>query len=337
MVSRIITMGATSSDVELLSSALPDADLVDPPGHGDELTLVFEAGVDETLQQILTARGDAAVVVVTGDPEGARQAGAVEALSAAELAEPGLASRLALAQRLARAEARLRADRARASARVHENSDFTRLVAHDLRGAMSTVGLACDVLKTTLDGAAGTKYVATIERAIGRADRMLDEAGELAAIETDRVALESVDTDLCAVARSVASQVAEDATASRVELSVRTPEDAATVRVDRERLTRAVALLVRRVCVHARGTAVEIVVQPGADDVELAVLAPDLEVEQTELARVFAPAWRGPRGTGSLEPGAALARLVVERSGGSVAATPAERGTRFALRLPRHA
>src|SRR5438445_481101 len=66
--------------------------------------------------------------------------------------------------------------------------EILAVVSHDLRSPLHAISLACEALRDEVQGAA-PRYLSAIERAIGRAERLITDLLEASAIENGALAL----------------------------------------------------------------------------------------------------------------------------------------------------
>jgi signal transduction histidine kinase len=191
-----------------------------------------------------------------------------------------------------------------------EDARFAQLVTlacHDLRTPLATVyGFARTLGQTGLE-AGPARYVEMIEAASGQMGELLDELGLVARIELGRYDPVLAEIDSLELARAAAERLGEE----RVEVE----GEGATVRVDVDATTRALARLAQAAGRHG-----------GVDSVQLAVKGAKLEI--SPVGRAAGPVLLGEE---LRELGAAAAATLLRRLGAELAVG----GEVFRIRLPQ--
>jgi signal transduction histidine kinase len=290
--------------------------------------------------RVLRARGIVAPIVVVasvGDAEEREMlaAGATDYLPKRDLSPESLARRLRHVLIVARAEAvSTRALRV-AVAATRARDEILEIVAHDLRGPLNSIGLACAGLEEEALSADGHACVAAIERAAARAERLIEDLLEVAHIEGGHLRLEVAAVD----ARSLVAEVCGDhqraalAVGSTIICAV--PDHEVCVLADRDRIHQALSNLVGNALVHARGTAVTLSVDQRAADVAFIVADAGPGISAAALPHIFDRYWQGRDRHGGAGLGLAIVKGIVDAHGGSIVATsPAGAGGRFEICLP---
>src|SRR5689334_10590062 len=75
-------------------------------------------------------------------------------------------------------------------ARHSAQDELLAIVAHDLRGPISAIGLACDGLSLELPYDEHQECVAAIRRAVARSERLIEDLLRVMHLESGRLALE---------------------------------------------------------------------------------------------------------------------------------------------------
>ncbi|MGH3052415.1 MAG: histidine kinase dimerization/phospho-acceptor domain-containing protein [Gaiellaceae bacterium] len=191
-----------------------------------------------------------------------------------------------------------------------EDARFAQLVTlacHDLRTPLATVyGFARTLGQTGLE-AAPARYVEMIEAASGQMGELLDELGLVTRIELGRYDPILAEIDSLELARAAAERLGEQ----RVEVE----GEGATVRVDVDATTRALARLAQAAARHS-----------GVDSVRLAVKGAELEI--SPVGRAAGPVLLGEE---LRELGAAAAAAVLRKLGAELSVAD----ERLTIRLPQ--
>ena len=191
-----------------------------------------------------------------------------------------------------------------------EDARFAQLVTlacHDLRTPLATVyGFARTLGQTGLE-AAPARYVEMIEAASGQMGELLDELGLVTRIELGRYDPILAEIDSLELARAAAERLGEE----RVEVE----GDGATVRIDVEATTRALARLAQAAARHS-----------GVDSVRLAVKGAELEI--SPVGRAAGPVLLGEE---LRELGAAAAATLLRKLGAELSVAD----ERLTIRLPQ--
>jgi signal transduction histidine kinase len=345
MSQRIDAVGASAADMTALAAAIAghaEVGLCESVEHAEAarapvVVLFAEPNAAAAAVVRRLCAGAVAVVVVAPAVEvGARTdltgAGATDVVERGD--DPDAIHRLGVALRLALAEARIRSLEVASADAATGASDFSRLITHDIRGALSTMGLACDVLRSALSGAPAAKYLDSIDRAMTRAGGTLETMGDLIAIETGRAAMEPSNVDARDILERARTGLAAKAAKSGVPLMTRGPDNPVMVMLDSTRMTQALMALADIALIYSRGAPIELGLDRDPARVVFSVVAPELEVAPDQVPSIYARAWRGPEGKGSLQYGAALAVAVAARHGGHLDVRPGAPGMRMDLVIP---
>lgn len=217
-------------------------------------------------------------------------------------------------------------------------------VCHDLRAPLAAVQMGASfVLQATPDAAENArtrKILEAVLRSCTQMDRLLRNFSDIAHVEAKDVVLDLVDQDARRVAEIAVASAAEAARAREVEVRLHLPEDAISLRADRERLARAVGHLVENAIRHGPIRAVvDVAVRVEGDRVIFAVdddgTGPSEEVRGHLDDRAWLSTRAGRTGSGV---GLAVARGFAALHGGGVRLAGApDGGTRFELLVDRNA
>jgi signal transduction histidine kinase len=229
-------------------------------------------------------------------------------------------------------------------------SEFISVASHELRTPISVIKGFQELLAHGMLGALSEDQKAAV-RAIGDGtatlERIADDATRVAQIEGERLMLDPGDHDIADLLTAAVRQVTAEARGRQVQVTLETDRSLPRVRVDGERLTEAVANLVRN--------GIRFTPDGGRVEVRSAWRDPELEIEVVDSGVGIAPerrqqiferglAVRDSRNhhssktlefnSAGLGLGLAIARGIVEAHGGTIAVESAPGGgSRFVLRL----
>lgn len=329
----------------LAASAPPNTQIDTTDGLGEPLAadagydcVICTAAAPEVLVALvarLRSQVTAPIIALAADADEQRpaldRAGAVASLGR----DRPVPESLALAVRLGRAEERAARALADLAAARRAQSDFVRLVSHDMRGPLSTIHLACDALRLEIGDGPGKAYLAAAERGVERARVLLDGLLDIAGLEAGTLAPRPATTRIGGLLERVRAEHAARASQARCTLQVVTAGPDPEASLDRGLVARALGLLVAGAITRAPGGSITLSGSRQRDELVLSVQDDGPPIAPSQLPHVFAQAWHGPAGNGRLEMGAALVKAVAEAHGGRVAIiSEPGAGTRIELRLP---
>lgn len=268
----------------------------------------------------------------------------------------------AMTDALARTLRDLAAERDRVAGLLEARRQLVADVSHELRTPVATVrGYLESALRRGASGLeSGTDLpaaaqpdaplrplppelradLATVEREVGRLERLIEDLFTLARAEVGRLELRLEPTDVGAgVGRLVATAAPLAWRQRRVEVLAEVAPDLPPARVDARRLDQVVSNLLGNAVRHTPpGGLVAAVVAAEPAAVRIEVRDTGAGIAPEELPRVFDRFYRGAGGDGTTGAGLglALAKELAEAMGGSVEAksVPGE-GSCFTVRLPR--
>ena len=214
---------------------------------------------------------------------------------------------------------------------VRARQDFIASVSHELRTPLTVITGYAETLRHRAEAIPATLQDHLLERILGNSGelrRLIDQLLDVAALERgQQLAPAPTSLDLRELVAEVVDEVAFHLEGRPGEREV----PSAHVTADPTLIRRTLVNLVSNACKYSEPeTAVSITVEPGPDEVRIAVVDAGIGVPPEDRARVFEPFWRGPtavaeaiRGTGI---GLALVREYVDAMGGRVGVDPAEGG-----------
>ncbi|HEY7141273.1 MAG TPA: ATP-binding protein [Methylomirabilota bacterium] len=234
------------------------------------------------------------------------------------------------AEELARANTELRAlqDQLVAAERLAAFGEVTAAVAHGLGNPLAAIRASAQVALLDADGPVRERLV----QIVADTDRLRERMRAL--LDLGRpVEARSVPAALEAAVRSAVGPLRARADAQGVRVDVDVPSDLPKVRLDPARFEEALLCLVGNAldAMPAGGT-LRLTAALGSGEVELRVEDTGTGMSPAALARAFEPFFTTkPGGTGL---GLALARKLVEASGGRLTLESGGGGTRATIALP---
>lgn len=256
---------------------------------------------------------------------------------------------LALARELA-TQVGLALDNARLYGEVGQavrlRDDILAIVAHDLRNPLYVVSSLVGVFEESA-GRPDARFDArrateAVRRALGRADRLIQDLLDISRIEAGRLSVTREVVDV----RSVVSEVWEAAQARSRDKALRVEARVAPgcppLSADRARVVQALGNLLDNALEHSpEGARVAVTagLAEGAGDgdaeVELAVADEGPGIREEDLPHLFDRFWQGGRATRGTGLGLAIVKGIVEAHGGRVAVSSRPgQGSTFRIVLP---
>jgi PAS domain S-box-containing protein len=222
-----------------------------------------------------------------------------------------------------------------------QKDEFVANVSHDLRTPLGAITMSIGAVLAHAPPDLPPplrRLLVTIDLASARMARLVDDLLELTRLQAGRVQLRLERTDLCALARQVASAIGPLAEAKRQQLDLDLPASPLWHSVDAERLERALLNLLANAQKYGReGGRIRLRLQRRAEDISIAVSDDGLGISPEEQARIFNRFYRvaGTAGNEGSGLGLPIARGMVELHGGrlDVESTPG-RGSTFTITLP---
>ncbi|HUJ57508.1 MAG TPA: ATP-binding protein [Kofleriaceae bacterium] len=266
--------------------------------------------------------------------ERALDAGVTDFVLAADLSPRRLWLRIRFAIRVGQAEAESSRSLARADSAGRARDEVLAVVSHDLRGPLHAIGLACDALHDEVP-AGSQRYLAAIERAITRAERLISDLLEASAIENGALALNRGPIEAGAIVRQAAADYELAAKESGAKLSARVPAEPIVVSADRDRVLQVLGNLIGNSLKHAKGAPIEISLERRDREAVIAVRDRGPGITPGELPHVFDRYWSGRTRKGGAGLGLAIAKGIVAAHGGSIAVDSTRgEGANFSFTLP---
>ena len=266
--------------------------------------------------------------------QAAADAGVSDYLHHHDVTPQRLALRIRFAVRVARAEAEAARSIEVAQRAAAARDEVLAVVSHDLRGPLHAIGLAAEALRDEV-GDSGLRYLAAIDRASTRAERLISDLLEASAIENGVLALDPSPIDAVALVRQATQDNEPLVRESGGLITAHLPDDALVVRADRDRILQVLGNLIGNALKHARGTPIELTLTEEERSALIAVRDRGPGIAAAELPHVFDRYWRGRTKRTGAGLGLAIAKGIVAAHGGElrVQSRPGD-GSEFAFTLP---
>lgn len=264
------------------------------------------------------------------------EAGVTDFIPKNDLSPRRLALRIQFAIRIGRAEAESSRAVKRATEANRAKDDILAVVSHDLRGPLHAISLATEALRDEVQGPAA-RYLGAIERASQRAERLIADLLEAAAIENGVITLNRGAIDAGALLRQAAAdyELLVKETGGMIVANV--PDEPVVVSADRDRVLQVLGNLIGNSLKHAKGAPIELYVERRDGDAVIAVHDKGPGIAPQELPHVFDRYWSGRTKRGGAGLGLAIAKGIVSAHGGAIAVDSKQGdGAKFSFTLPLH-
>jgi signal transduction histidine kinase len=226
----------------------------------------------------------------------------------------------------------------------HERGSFLAAVSHDLKSPLAAISGQAQLLQRRVgqldlpDGPQMHKRLARIDETTYRMTRLLEDLLDVARLQMGQaLELDRQPTDLVELARGAVQQL--EPTTPKHQLRLIAEATQVIGSWDRSRISRVIDnLLLNAIKYSPEGGPIDVTVRTEDSWGVLQVSDPGMGVSEGDLSRVLERFQRGPttarRGRGS-GIGLASSKHIVEQHGGAIAAASrAEGGSVFTLRLP---
>jgi PAS domain S-box-containing protein len=223
--------------------------------------------------------------------------------------------------------------------------EVLRIVAHDLRNPLNTIGLSAGVLEAAIpkeDGAeveAARRPLEIIRRSVARANRLIEDLLDVARVEAGQLTIERRPVSATALLEEVLDLHRSLADEKDLTLAGEWPASLPQVAGDHDRLIQVFAnLLGNAIKYTPPGGRIEVRAHPvGREAVRFEVSDNGPGIPPEDLPHLFDPFWqarRGPAGGAGL--GLGIARGIVEALGGRIGVeSRVGGGTTFWFEIPR--
>jgi signal transduction histidine kinase len=336
---RIALRGAIDGEVIEASSAA-DARVEITAGPYDCM-FVDEAvppiGGAALVAALRTAGVTTPIVFVGGDDEAKLQqavdAGITDFVLRGDLSPGRLGLRVRCAIRAVEVE---QARRQSLTAAAHARDEVLAVVSHDLRGPLHAISLASEAMRDEAPDSC-KRYMDAIDRAIGRAERLISDLLDASAVENGALALARAAVNINSIVRQAAADHELAAKESGGTVRANVPKDPIMVSADRERVLQVLSNLIGNSLKHAKGTSIDLAVEQNGNEAVISVKDSGPGIPPPELPHVFDRYWSGSRASrrGGAGLGLAIAKGIVSAHGGDIAVeSQAGQGASFRFTLP---
>lgn len=309
-------------------------------------------GVDglEILDRLQRAKVDTPVIMLTGigDEElviESLRRGAYDYLSKAKLDAETLTSKIRVVRKLHQASLRARA----AEAELRESVDQLRravaardsvlaVVSHDLRGPLNNIELAMGLLSEEVPEQQRALAIASVHRAISRADRLISDLLDVARLSNGALDLDKGAVDPGKIVETAVADVRPALEQYRLTLHVDISAKLGPIWADRNRIIQILDNLLRNAIKYgARGGEIAVELRGRGDAVEFAVRDQGPGLDSDAQAHVFDRFWRAKDRSASSGSGLglAIAKALVDSHGGEIGVESMPgKGARFFFTIP---
>jgi PAS domain S-box-containing protein len=221
--------------------------------------------------------------------------------------------------------------------------DFVANVSHELRTPISSIkGYA----ETLLDGAMNDQqnsrdFLEIINRDSDRLAKLIDDLLDLSRIESGKLKMVFVPTDILGVIKRTMSIIENSAKMKSISIEIQAPENLYKVLADETRLSQVILnLLDNAIKYTSEGGAIKISVRSNDQFVEVDISDTGIGIPEKDLSRVFERFYRvdkaRSRDMGGTGLGLSIVKHIVQAHGGEVwVKSTLEHGSTFCFVIPR--
>ena len=208
---------------------------------------------------------------------------------------------------------------AREAANARE--DVLKIVSHDLRNPLSTIGMAADLmLEQPLDEDQRAKNLQMIRRAGDRMDRLIHDLLDVAKLEAGRIAIETSNVKVQVLLDDAAELLTPLARGAGIDVAIRADESLPEIWVDRDRMLQVFSNLGgNAIKLTPRGGQITLIASRQGDAVRMCVTDTGPGIPRDVIQHIFAPFWQATRSDRrGLGLGLSIARSIIEAHGGRI-------------------
>ncbi len=219
--------------------------------------------------------------------------------------------------------------------------EFLAILAHELRNPLAALSSASRLLeKQQKNPQVAAMACGSIQRQVSHMARLLDDLLDVSRISHGRMQLQMDPVEVADAVRSAVEMVRPQLESKQQLLQVELGDQAAPVHADAVRLIQILANLLNNAVKYTPvGGRIEVLVQPGQDEVAVAVRDDGVGIAPAMLEQIFDMFFQAGKspGQGGLGVGLALVKGLVKLHDGNVRAFSRGegRGSEFVLTLPR--
>lgn len=208
-----------------------------------------------------------------------------------------------------------------AQSAVEAREEVLRMVAHDLRNPLSTIGMTAELLiEMPVTEEQRHKHARTIARCGKAMNRLIQDLLDFAKLEAGRIGVDPVPTSVDEILEQVAELMQPIATAADVRFSVAGGSELLSVQVDRDRIARVFSNLIGNALKFTPpGGHVDVRAQHVGNEIRFAVTDTGPGIPPERVSQIFESFWQADehdrRGIGL---GLAISRHIVDAHGGRI-------------------
>ena len=247
---------------------------------------------------------------------------------------------LALAQRMAESAA-LALENAQLLGQSREatriRDEVLRVVAHDLRNPLNTIGLTADFLESELvPPEDGRNKLKLITRAVAQADHLIQDLLDVARMEVGQLVVEASPMDARTLAKEAIELNQTLALQRGIELQAQIPDQLSCVEADSKRVQQVFSNLIgNAIKFSPRGAQVVLSARKRQGAVCFSVRDNGPGIAPDDFPHLFDPFWQAKRGVHGAGLGLPIARAIVHAHGGTIwAESKVGAGSTFNFTLP---
>lgn len=224
------------------------------------------------------------------------------------------------------------------SSRIRD--EVLRIVAHDLRNPLNTISLSAGILRDVGEyepDSPGERAVEVIERAVSRADSLIQDLLEVGRIGQGVLGLEPIPTSVDSLVATTVGQHHALAEEKSIVLEGIIPDHLPPVLADRDRVFQAFENLIgNAIKFTPEGGRITVGAEARGDEVVFRVSDTGRGIPAAELPRLFDPFWQAARtGRSGAGLGLAITRGIVKAHQGRIwVESEVGRGSTFYFTLP---
>ena len=220
--------------------------------------------------------------------------------------------------------------------------EFLAILSHELRGPLSAVGMAAQMLETpTVPPERQALLAQLISRQVAHMTRLVEDLLDVSRISRGSMLLQKAPVDMREVVRYAIEQHTAAATAKQHVLEVATPEHPCMVSGEAVRLVQVVGnVLGNAIRYTPHGGAIQLALRLNEAAVEISITDNGVGIGKELIPRLFdlyvQAEQTAQRGSSGLGLGLALVKSLLEAHGGSISAASEGmgHGSTFLVRLP---
>ena len=223
--------------------------------------------------------------------------------------------------------------------------EFLAILSHELRGPLSAVGMAAQMLEMPpMPAERQAQLAQLISRQVAHMTRLVEDLLDVSRISRGSMLLQKAPVDMREVVQLAIEQHSAAAAAKQHAIEVALPEHACIVSGEAVRLVQVVGnLLGNAIRYTPDGGAISVALTRSGDTVEVSISDNGIGISRELMPRLFElyvqAAHANQRGTSGLGLGLALVKSLLEAHGGSVSASSdgMGHGSTFQVSIPHSA